>query len=475
MAVFNEPTQWDHELGNNADVSTLPDDTGATTGLASLQKLFQIINQTPLQAGGVAPDREDFNALFKYLGDQIFYTQNGGVPSYNADYDYIAGRVVLYNGNIYKCIQTNGASSTVVAPDSDDTYWQQLDKPSSALLPNQLIISPVPMTEANLHLLDGALLSGSGAYADYVTMMSELYNADPTANCWTDEATWQASVTTYGECGKFVYDSVNNTLRLPKLKSFIQATTTASELGSLVEAGAPNITGGWTGGQNYGAGISIGGENPTPNGCVEFDLQSCLQNNSDETRDAVKTVKIDASKSNSIYGNSNTIQPQAIKYYFYIVVGTISKTDIQIDIDNVLTDLNGKADTDLSNLSAVGLNKFANTDFSNVTAPTQAFKNMSIGWVMPDYDSAIDIKSSLSTSPTQITIAKDSYLQAKATYSGAFARILYVDGVEVLTVSGYASPAQSGLIPIKAGVHSMYVDAISYVDYIKVIPMLGAN
>lgn len=127
MAVFNEPTQWEHPLGNNADISTLPDNAVATAGIASLQKLFQIINATPLEAGGIAPGREDVNALFKYLGDQIFYTQNGGIPSYNADYDYVAGRVVSYNGNLYKCIQANGVSSTVVAPGSDTAYWQRLD------------------------------------------------------------------------------------------------------------------------------------------------------------------------------------------------------------------------------------------------------------------------------------------------------------------------------------------------------------
>lgn len=130
MAVFNEPNQWEHPLGNNADTSTLPDDAAATAGIASLQKLFQIINATPLEAGGIAPDREDVNALFKYLGDSIFYAMNGGVPSYNADYDYIAGRVVLYNDNIYKCIQANGVSSTVVAPDSvsplGSDYWVQV-------------------------------------------------------------------------------------------------------------------------------------------------------------------------------------------------------------------------------------------------------------------------------------------------------------------------------------------------------------
>lgn len=125
MAVFQEPTQWDHELGNNADVSTLPDDTSATTGVASLQKLFQVINQTPLEAGGVAPSREDFNALFKFLGDSIFYMQNGGLWSYNSAFDYAVGRVVLYtDGNLYKCIQANSALDPKAPTDS--AYWTKI-------------------------------------------------------------------------------------------------------------------------------------------------------------------------------------------------------------------------------------------------------------------------------------------------------------------------------------------------------------
>lgn len=126
MTAYTQPAQWTHALGNNADVSTLPDDTAGTTGLASLQKLFQLINQTPLAAGGVAPSREDFNALFKLLGESVFYMQNGGVWTYNNKYDYKAGRVVLHtDGNLYKCIKDNGVSSTVKAP-TDTTYWTKL-------------------------------------------------------------------------------------------------------------------------------------------------------------------------------------------------------------------------------------------------------------------------------------------------------------------------------------------------------------
>ena len=148
MTAYTQPTQWTHALGNNADVSTLPDDTAGTTGLASLQKLFQLINQTPLAAGGVAPSREDFNALFKLLGESVFYMQNGGVWAYNATYDYEVGRVVLYtDGNLYKCIQANGVSSAVKAP-TDGAYWQQI--------PNLKNVTDTCVTLATAQTIAGA-------------------------------------------------------------------------------------------------------------------------------------------------------------------------------------------------------------------------------------------------------------------------------------------------------------------------------
>ena len=148
MTAYTQPAQWTHALGNNADVSTLPDDTAGTTGLASLQKLFQLINQTPLAAGGVAPSREDFNALFKLLGESIFYMQNGGVWTYNAKYDYKVGRVVLHtDGNLYKCIKDNGVSSAVKAP-TDGAYWQQI--------PNLKNVTDTCVTLATAQTIAGA-------------------------------------------------------------------------------------------------------------------------------------------------------------------------------------------------------------------------------------------------------------------------------------------------------------------------------
>ena len=125
MAVFNEPTKWAQTLGKDADVVKIPDIAGDTD--PSIDKIFPSVFSIPLARGGRAIPRSVLNGLFKLLGDWVYYIQNGGIASYSDTFDYAIGRVVFYNGNLYKCIQANGASSTVVTPDSNTAYWQRLD------------------------------------------------------------------------------------------------------------------------------------------------------------------------------------------------------------------------------------------------------------------------------------------------------------------------------------------------------------
>lgn len=125
MAVFNEPSKWQTSLVNSGDANTIPQNTPAGTGEASFEDGFPQITQVPIGAGGIAPDRKDFNGLFKLLGDWLFYIQNGGIPTYNNSYDYVKGRIVLHTDNKpYFCIQANGASDPK-AP-SDSAYWSRI-------------------------------------------------------------------------------------------------------------------------------------------------------------------------------------------------------------------------------------------------------------------------------------------------------------------------------------------------------------
>jgi hypothetical protein len=243
-----------------------------------------------------------------------------------------------------------------------------LVKPIAARNIGEIVASSLPLTDAGLHLLDGSLIQGGGIYQGFVDYIADLYTANPSANYWTTEALWQQAVTTYGVCGKFVYDSVNNTVRLPKITGIIEGTTDVSALGDLVEAGLPNITGefslgGGTGTTDTSLAIGCFKKGPTTYDNV---VQNQFVGGSSKA--------FDASLSSSIYGNSSTVQPQTIKAFYYIVVANSTKTDIQVDIDEIATDLNGKADTDLTNVTDTGYIKMA-----GASMPSNRYIDLTLG------------------------------------------------------------------------------------------------
>lgn len=206
----------------------------------------------------------------------------------------------------------------------------------------EIVTSTIPLIDAGLHLLDGALINGSGIYSAFVTAMAATSATNPELFCTEQE--WQQSVTDYGVCGKFVYDSVNNTVRLPKITGIIEGTTDVTALGDLVEAGLPNITG----------IFSTKWNEPASSGA--FNSTAITDNRGTTTVSGNRHYEntFDASRSSSIYGNSSTVQPQTIKVLYYIVIATTTKTAIQVDIDEIATDLNGKADVDLTNVNNQG-------------------------------------------------------------------------------------------------------------------------
>lgn len=255
----------------------------------------------------------------------------------------------VWTTEIYYAEQTSNKVTSISSSSTDTQYpsakcvYDELQNVYRKRNIGEIITSTIPLAEAGLHLLDGSLISGSGIYADFVNYIAGIY--DSNANYFCTESEWWQSMAAYGVCGKFVYDSVNNTVRLPKITGIMQATTDPTVLGDVVEAGLPNITGSITNFWSQADNTTIGA------------LRSIEGGNSKKGTTGSNntyTISFDASRSNAIYGNSSTVQPQTIKTYVYIVIATTTKTEIEVDIDNIATDLNGKADTDLVNLSSAG-------------------------------------------------------------------------------------------------------------------------
>lgn len=175
------------------------------------------------------------------------------------------------------------------------------------------------------------------------------------------EEWWQYLVTTYGVCGKFVYDSINKTIRLPKITGIIEGTTDATALGDLVQAGLPNIT------VTYSNAGSKETTSNTATGAFAVTTNNYLGNQSNAGNGSA--IDFNASRSSSVYGNSTTVQPQTIKVFYYIIVASSSKNTIGNDGTKIVEDLQYKA----------------NNDLSNVLKPNQVFISQSILWNIPDY------------------------------------------------------------------------------------------
>ena len=278
----------------------------------------------------------------------------------------------------------------------------------------EIVQSTIPLTDAGLHLLDGSLISGSGSYSAFVTYIAGLVTGYP--DLFETEANWQSSVSTYGVCGKFVYDSVNGTVRLPKITGFTEGTIDTTVLGDVTEAGLPNIKG--------NARCVMDNNNVTG----PF-YRATTTSDYTLTSGSGWTVGFDASRANSIYGNSTTVQPQTIKVLYYIVIATSTKTSIEVDIDEIATDLNGKADVDLTNVNSSGT-------------------SLASGWSMP---SSNYINLTLGASGTTYTAPANGWFYAGGSSTGGWVKMV-CSGLSLINYipsgngSYLAMPAKKGAI-----------------------------
>lgn len=94
-----------------------------TSGRASLSLGFPEETQLPLNQGGVAPNRMDFNGLFHMLSAFAFWQQSGGQWSYNNKLNYTQPNIVFHKNILWWCAKDNGPATKLVEPGKDDSYW----------------------------------------------------------------------------------------------------------------------------------------------------------------------------------------------------------------------------------------------------------------------------------------------------------------------------------------------------------------
>lgn len=112
-------------FANNGAKATIPNTT-TTAGRASLSQGFPTETSMPLAQGGVPPRREDFNGILYTLYSYAMFQQAGGKFTYDARVDYTPPAIIFYGSDLWWCVQANGASSLVVTPGTNTSYWIKL-------------------------------------------------------------------------------------------------------------------------------------------------------------------------------------------------------------------------------------------------------------------------------------------------------------------------------------------------------------
>ena len=175
----------------------------------------------------------------------------------------------------------------------------------------------------------------------------------------TTKAEYDAAITTYGECPYYVADEVSGSLRLPKLANYIKMANSTEGI-TQKGAGLPNITGSIDPyvdmNRNWSGAFSVNKTAPTnPSG---------TSGNGNGSH-----VMFDASKSNAIYGASDTVQPAHTTLYPWVCAFNAAVPAGTAQAAEFTGALAGKA---------------------NAT-PAQSFINQSMAWGVPDYSAGVAV------------------------------------------------------------------------------------
>lgn len=315
MAVFNEPTQWATSLVVNGDTNVIPQSTPAGSGALSFDDGFPQITQIPLGAGGIAPDRKDFNAVMKLLGDALFYMQNGGWWSYNSAFDYSIGRLVLYTDgidvNLYKCIQANG-SLDPKAP-TDSAYWSKILTLNDF---SEFGFNTGDLKPLTSNTIPNGWLLGNGAIVNRSicpNLVQFAYDNDLVRDS-TEQASYESDPDNF--TGR-IYGAGDGstTIQIPNLRGrSLMGALASTSVGRYVPEQLPNITGEYSNLANWGAlrasdHIATGAFKEgtyTDNGTDGVSLQGSYR------------LVLDLSNANSIYSNNGHVYPASLALNFII-------------------------------------------------------------------------------------------------------------------------------------------------------------
>ena len=338
--------------------------------------------------------------------------------------------------------------------DTKSVSLKQLRAWLGSSLPTGFILPAVGrIDDERFSLLDGKTLSKQGTYGAFCAKVEKQVQASNWFACTEEE--YNADLLAYGQCGKFVIGT--DYVRIPKITRFIGATITLSEIGKTYKESLPNITGTYTDKDGYSAqNIGTGAFRQ-----INSSDTSTFVGSTSMSR-TYSIMEFNASRSSSTYQDGAKVQPDHTKYPYYMVISTEGQASpIEIDINQVYEDLNLKANSDLSNVASVA----------------KSFREQSVAWGIPDYDSMVNLNI---TSGTELawTAPCDCFVHISTQSTGQCVAAIYDKESGVWISRNDNTNTQSKICSATAIIDKGRVIAIQgtgTIKYCYYVPLKGVN
>ena len=305
----------DLPFGAFSNESSAGSDDGTNIVAEHLQDLYYALYQV-LQLAGQTPNGylENGNAQKQFLSalstiTPVLYNQYTTYGLGWLCYSISSGTVKIYrsktspnlgnslsNSTYWECILTFMAGGMIKEiTDSEIGKIVPFVASSTYTPPRHLACDGTQYTKANYtYLYENYLTTGKLAtcsYSDYNSMIS-----------------------TYGSCPLFGLDTTNQKFKVPTIKdgAVIQQAKSANKIGKAYNAGLPNITGSFSGSSQAADGTTTGAHGAF----YRIDRKVAVSNSGENDN----YYGFDASRSSSIYGNSTTVQMNAVGLRYFVVV-----------------------------------------------------------------------------------------------------------------------------------------------------------
>lgn len=200
---------------------------------------------------------------------------------------------------------------------------------------------------------DGSIQLNGSTYSR--ELYSDLWNLIQTKGWYKPEAEWQSIASANGGyCPWYSDGDGSTTFRVPKFAPYQKLALASSDAGKYYNAGLPNITGHFSATDNI---CLNGNSTATPqvfrnnDGCFSLvdgaGARALVSNHTVNTYTDNRRVTFSASKSNGIYGNSDTVQPESHDWIVCVVafgkatnVGSVDVANVMSAISQVQSEIN---------------------------------------------------------------------------------------------------------------------------------------